>query len=117
MASVTDKWTVVQHSGFGYKDNPQFEHAVEVRQIHNEGELRRVERVGGILLNSYMEAEAFAERANYTPSNKSIIPNARGTFSKLQIDALCIYIPVRGEPVGLWRSSLASFRSARSMGK
>jgi hypothetical protein len=100
MTSVTDKWTVVQHSGFGYKGNPQFEHAVEVRQIHVIGELHRVERAGGMILDSYMEAEAFAERANYRPSNKGIIPDARGTFSNLKIDDLCIYIPVRGEPVG-----------------
>jgi hypothetical protein len=100
VTAIQDKWTVVQHSGFGYKGNPQFERAVEVRQIHNQGELRLVERVGGMILDSYMEAEAFAERANYTPSNNSIIPNARGTFSKLMLDDLRIYIPVRGEPVG-----------------
>jgi hypothetical protein len=100
MVTVTNKWTVVQHSGYGYKGNPQFEHAVEVRQLHNLGELRLVERVGGMVLDSYMDAEAFAERANYRPSNKGIIPNAMGTFSKLQIDGLKIYIPVRGEPVG-----------------
>jgi hypothetical protein len=95
MTTVTDKWTVVQHSGYGYNDNPQFEQAVEVRQIHTKGELRLVERVGGVLFDGYLLAEEFAEHANYPADHNGIIPAAKGTFSKLAIDGLKIYIPVR----------------------
>jgi hypothetical protein len=89
------KYVIVQHSGYGYNGNPQFKQAVEVRVIGTVGEQRRVETVGGILFDEYMEAENFAEKANYPADNLSIMPEAKGTFSDLLIDGLRIYIPVR----------------------
>jgi 3-mercaptopyruvate sulfurtransferase SseA len=98
---MTDKWTVVQHSGYGYKRNPQFEHAVESIGLSNATEVRQVERAGGVVFDSYRMAEEFAERANYPADyNGGIIPDARGTFSDRMIEGLKIYIPVRAEPVG-----------------
>jgi hypothetical protein len=97
---TTNKWTIVQHSGYGYKRNPQFQHAVEVRKTESAAEERRVEKAGGILFDTYMEAENFAERANYPVGHVGIIPDARGTFSVWVIDDLHIYIPVRPEAVG-----------------
>jgi hypothetical protein len=100
MTAIQNKWTVVQHSGYGYKGNPQFEQAVETRQLQTLGEQRLVERSGGVVFDSYLIAEEFAERANYPADYGGIIPDARGTFSKLMIDGLKIYKPVRTEPVG-----------------
>lgn len=99
---TTGKYTIVQHSGFGYSQNPQFEHAVETRQIQNSAEMIRVNRAHGLIFDSYKEAEDFAEKANYPADTdpKSIIPNAKGKFSVWLIDGLKIYIPVRAEPVG-----------------
>lgn len=96
------KWAIVQHSGYGYKGNPQFQAAVEVVGIHTVGQQRLVERCGGAVFDSYLDAEGFAEKANYPAdmNPQSIIPQAKGEFSKLRIDGLRIYIPVRGGPVG-----------------
>lgn len=95
-----EKWAVVQHSGYGYKGNPQFKKAVETRKLQTVGELRLVERCGGAVFDSYLDAEHFAEKANYPDDYKGIVPDARGTFSKLAIDGLRIYIPVRIGPIG-----------------
>lgn len=95
-----EKWAVVQHSGYGYKGNPQFKAAVETRKLQTVGEVRLVERCGGAVFDSYLEAEEFAEKANYPADVKGIVPHAKGTFSKLCIDGLRIYIPVRIGPVG-----------------
>jgi hypothetical protein len=97
---TTGKWTIVQHSAFGYKQDPQFERAVETRQIANSAEMIRVNRAHGCVFNSYLEAEEFAEKANYPDDNKSIIPSVKGKFSVWKIDGLCLYIPVREAPVG-----------------
>src|SRR5215831_1068927 len=98
MTAVSNKWTVVQHSG--YANKPGFRQAVETRQLSTVGEVRLVERAGGVVFNDYLTAENFAERANFPPGHESIYPRAKGTFSQLKIDGLRIYKPVRAEPVG-----------------
>jgi hypothetical protein len=97
---TTGRWTIVQHSAFGYKQDPQFERAVETRQIQNSIEMIRVNRAHGCVFNSYMEAEEFAEKANYPDGHEGIIPGVKGKFSVWLIDGLKIYIPVQAEPVG-----------------
>jgi hypothetical protein len=92
---MSSKWTVVQHSGFGYNGNPQFEQAVETTGGLTTAEAKLVEHVGGVVFDTYMEAEEFAEKANYPESNFGIIPTAKGTFSTRRINGLKIYIPVR----------------------
>lgn len=95
-----EKWAIVQHSGFGYKGNPQFKKAVETRKLQTVGEQRLVERCGGAVFDSYLDAEHFAEKANYPdPDYKGIVPNAKGEFSRMCIDGLRIYIPVRIGPI------------------
>jgi hypothetical protein len=88
-------YTVVQHSGYGYNNDPQFEHALESRKLGTKVEADRVTKAGGVIFPGYTEAEDFAEKAQYQPDNASIIPNAKGTFSDQLIDDLRIYIPVR----------------------
>lgn len=95
MTNIATKYTVVQHSGYGYNGNPQFEHAVETRGLNAVGEVKIVERSGGVVFDDYLAAEQFAEKANYPEGNQSIIPNAKGSFSHLRIDGLRIYKPVR----------------------
>jgi hypothetical protein len=95
--TLEEKYTLVQHSAYGYKRNPQFRKAVEVRRLNNATEVKRVERANGVVIDGYREAEDLAERINY-PSDmnpRSIIPEARGSFSTLEIDSLRIYIPKR----------------------
>lgn len=100
MTAVSNKWTIVQHSGYGYSHKPGFRRAVETRQLHTVGELKRVERNGGVVFDSYLDAETFAEKANFPPGTRGLYPQARGTFSSQMIDGLRIYKPVRAEPVG-----------------
>ena len=100
MTAVSNKWTVVQHSGYGYAQKPGFKQAVETRALSTVGEVRRVERSGGVVFDSYLLAEEFAEKANFPADYKGLYPKARGTFSSQMIDGLRIYQPVRTEPVG-----------------
>ena len=90
-----DLWTVVQHSAFGYKGDPQFRWGLETRPITTKGDKRRVERAGGLLFKGYMMAEDCAEEAMYPDEGMGLIPQANrvGTFSVHVIDGLRIFVP------------------------
>src|SRR3954453_6268754 len=90
-----EKWTLVQHSGFGYGEKPGWMHAVETRQITTEVELKRVESVGGYVFDSYDEADTQEYKSNYPEgAGESLMyPEVKGTFSSKEIDGLKIYIP------------------------
>jgi len=82
MTAIPTSWTIVQHSAFGYKNNPQFEQGLETRPVRTVWEKARVEAAQGILFNSYREAEDFAMSAMYPEGHPGgIIPDAKGTFS------------------------------------
>jgi hypothetical protein len=93
---TTIQWTIVQHSGFGYTNNPEFEAGLETRQVSKAGDRKRVQTVGGLLFDSYEAAEKFADEAMYPPGTPGLIPQAPGAFTKLMVDGLAIYLP----PVG-----------------
>lgn len=88
-------WVIVQHSGYGYTGKAGFERAVETRGLQTNAERTKVEKAGGVVFATYMEAEDFTEKANYPEDNSSIYPAAKGTFSEKTLDGLRIYIPVR----------------------
>lgn len=90
--------TVVQHSGFGYAGDTTFRRGLESRTV-TPAQARKVEKAGGILFETYVEAEDFAEKAMFPPGAFTMIPEARGTFSTVQVDGLAVYVPVR-EVVG-----------------
>lgn len=87
------KYTVVQHSGYGYGNKEEWEHGLETRFVEKKSEIARIERAGGLLFDSYSEAEKFAEEAMWI--DDTMEPKAQGTFSNLKIDDLAIYVPVR----------------------
>lgn len=89
------KWTVVQHSGFGFNRDETFSRSLESRMVSGRKSEDAVIKAGGILFDSYGEAEDFAELAMYPPGNDGIIGNCQGTFANEDIDGLRIYIPVR----------------------
>jgi hypothetical protein len=96
MTSRTERrWVIVQHSGFGYTGDPQFEKGLEVREVSTMKDRRLVERVGGLVFDDWKRADDFTEEATYDPDHTGLIPNAKGTFSDKEIDGLRIYIPVR----------------------
>jgi hypothetical protein len=88
-----EKWTLVQHSGFGYGQKPEFRAAVETREVTGKT-LEKVKRAGGVLFDSYGEAEDASDRENYPPGTSGLVPNARGAFhTKLEVDQLRLYLP------------------------
>lgn len=90
----TGKYTVVQHSAYGYAGNPQFKYALEERSIDKKGE-KRVVDAGGVVCKGYMEASNLCEKWMYPPEVLGIVPDCRsvGTFSKKKVDGLAIFIP------------------------
>jgi hypothetical protein len=94
---MDSKWVVVQHSGYGYRGDETFKQMLETRMVTGKKIESKVTRAGGILFDSYGEAEDFAEAAMYPPEsdNGSLIGKAQGTFSNEEIDGLAIYVPVR----------------------
>jgi|tagenome__1003787_1003787.scaffolds.fasta_scaffold20165400_3 hypothetical protein len=97
-----EKWTLVQHSGFGYGEKPGWEHAVEMRQITTDVELKRVQSVGGYVFDSYEEADKQEMASNYpkgTTDNPLTYPEVLGTFSHKTLDDLKIYIPATATQV------------------
>jgi hypothetical protein len=95
------KFTLVQHSGFGYGGKEGFAHGVEERTIDNKRDEEKVIKAGGLIFEDYMEAVEFEEKVNgiSDPASTSLYPQAKGTFSDKEIDGLKIYIPVR-EAIG-----------------
>lgn len=89
----TDKYTLVQHSGAGYAGKPGFEHAVEERHLTTDAQVAQIQKLGGLLFDSYMDASDRAEAENYPDVSTSLLPRARGTFSKYMVDGLRVYIP------------------------
>lgn len=89
------KWAIVQHSAVAAKGDMTFERALETRMVSKDADARKVEKAGGILFDSYADAEDFTEVAMYPPGNDGLIPNVLGKFSDETLDGMRIYIPVR----------------------
>jgi hypothetical protein len=89
------KYTVVQHSGYGYASNPEFKYGLEERALTTPSQVKRVESVGGVVLDGYVAASELAEKWNYPPTVRTLAPDCSslGTFSKKMIDGLAIFIP------------------------
>lgn len=98
----TGKYTLVQHSAYGYAGNPQFKFALEERSITKKQE-ESVKNAGGVVCANYIEASDLCEKWMYPPDVEGIVPDCKsmGTFSKKKkIDGLAIFVPTdkaRGE--------------------
>lgn len=94
-------YTLVQHSGYGYAGKPGFMQALEVRSLQSRAERNRVERVGGVVFETYHEAMEAEEKLNYPhpfSSPMDIYPRFEGGFSIHVIDGLRIALPKLREP-------------------
>lgn len=87
------KWTLVQHSGFGYGGDRQFARAVENASVDTKRDLGAVIKVGGVLFDTYQESSDAEYKENYPNPDMGITPFCRGSFAKSKIDGLKIYIP------------------------
>ena len=84
--------TVVQHSGYGYSRKPEFERGLESRSV-TKTQAKKIEKIGGVLFETYQAAEAWAEKAMYTDDNEGLTPNAPGEFATMVVDGLRVYVP------------------------
>jgi len=83
-----EKYTVVQHSGYGYGNKAEWAGGLEPRRVHG-ADIEVVQRLGGKLFDSWREADNYAA----IESGPDIYPKAPGTFASLTIDGLAIYVP------------------------
>lgn len=88
-------YTLVQHSGFGYAGKPGFEQALEVRALATAAERKRAEKAGGIVVDTWGQAEDLAETLDFPPGTEGLYPQFGGTFSSKEVDGLRIAIPKR----------------------
>jgi hypothetical protein len=87
-------YTIVQHSGFGYGGNTQFEKALETRHVSTQRDAEAIRRAGGIVFQTYIAADGFTEREQYPPGHAGLIPDASGEFSAtIKVDGLALYLP------------------------
>ena len=87
-----EEYAVVQHSGFGYAGNPQFYKGLEMRSVTTDTQKKKVLDAGGVVLPTYSACDKYCFKEMYG-EHEGLIPNARGGFSKKEVDGLCIYIP------------------------
>src|SRR5262245_22723640 len=98
---IDEIYTLLQHSVFGYAQNPQFEQAVEMRLLNRKDQLAKIEKLGGLIFDSYAEADDAVDAVNYPHGVRRPIPNARGTFANMKVDGLKLYLPAKGDPTGV----------------
>lgn len=88
------KHTVVMHSGAGYGGKQGFTRGLESRTLDSKKQEDLVRKVGGLIFNSYNEAEDYCMKEMYPANYNGLHPRAPGTFSKCTVDGLRIYVPV-----------------------
>ena len=95
MPDNPDKYVIVQHSGYGYKGDPQFRKGLEYRTVSNKAFINRITKAGGLVFDTHKEATDFESSAPYPKGYDGLIPIAQGTFHPtIQVDGLAIYLPV-----------------------
>lgn len=88
-------WTVVQHSGYGYNKDYQFQRGLESRQLEKQSEATLVRKEGGQLFDDYMAVEDYCMAEMYPEDCVGFTPQAPGRFSMKAIDGLRIYLSQR----------------------
>jgi hypothetical protein len=86
------QYTVVMHSAAGYKGDPTFARGLESRSV-TAAQAAAVTRRGGVVFDSYGDAEDYAFGAQYPAAYIGLVPNAPGAFSAYKIDGLAVYVP------------------------
>ena len=81
-----NEFTLVRHSAYAEGGNPDFEEAVEARELTRE-QAYKVRSAGGVLYPTREAAETAGLAANHAARDK------HGSFSTLRIGSAEIYIP------------------------
>ena len=92
------KFTLVQHSGYGYGGKLEFVRAVQIQTLVQKRLVEQVLKAGGVVFDSMLEADEREYAENYPDREYGgLIPHVLGRFSDKKIDGLRIYIPARKE--------------------
>lgn len=87
-------YTVVQHSGAGYKNDPDFRQGLEERAVDDLRVAEDIMKEGGVLLPNYAAASRYCLRESYPEGYKGMTPKAPGKFSSTyNVDGLKLYLP------------------------
>ena len=84
-------YTLVQHTGLRF--------GLESACVNRKGMCSKVEAAGGVLFETYDEAEEYGMNMQYPTSSETesgwqrLLPHPRGSFGKILIDGRRIYIP------------------------
>lgn len=95
---VINLHTVVQHSGHGYANKPEFRQGLEPRNVSTAANRDKVKKVGGLLFRTYIDADDYAFHEMYD-GHDSLDPQAPGEFAREGVDDLRIYIPKRKDHI------------------
>jgi hypothetical protein len=85
-------YTLVKHSA-SYTGHADFEYAVEHTMVSHKRTLATIQRLGGLLIESYAAAVDREMAENYPPGVEGLIPRVRGTFAKVAVNGQSLYIP------------------------
>ncbi|WP_188187537.1 hypothetical protein [Nonomuraea sp. SYSU D8015] len=94
---VKPMWTLVQHSAYGWDRKEGFRHMVETRSVLDRVQQREIERLGGLLFESYTDADEAEYRENYPEGADLLAGKVRGTFAEYNLDGLKLYIPAKDD--------------------
>jgi len=91
------KYVLVQHSGWGYGNNPQFIGGLELRTVDKPKLLAQLEEMGALVFPDYASAHQAAFDLMYPDSYGGMIPVAdrAGTFARAAVDGLRVFIPTK----------------------
>ena len=89
------QYVLVQHSGWGYANNPQFIGGLELRWVDNPKQLQKVRDAGGLVFQDYDSAHTAMFELMYPSSYGGLVPVAdrAGAFAGLAIDGLRVFVP------------------------
>ncbi|MFG3710969.1 hypothetical protein [Micromonospora sp. NPDC047730] len=88
------RYTVVQHSGFGYSGKCEFQRGLEPVAV-GKGSEDRVRRAGGVLFDGYAQADQFARVEMYPKGHVGLLPAAPGEFARSEVQGLRVYVPTK----------------------
>lgn len=93
------KYVLVQHSGWGYGNNPQFIGGLELRTVNKPKLLAQLEEMGALLFPTFEAANQAAFDLMYPADYAGMVPVAdrAGAFARAAVDGLRVFIPTRRE--------------------
>ena len=85
-------WTVVQHSAVLTR-HAEFVRGLETAIVDNAKDRNAIRKAGGLLFDTWVEADDYAEEEMFREVPEGLIPRAPGTFASHKIDGLAVYVP------------------------